>query len=263
MTKLVSTGQLIKALRQEKKLSQEALAMKSDSSSRYISFIETGRAHPSRPLLLRLARELNVDKQVINDLLVSAGYSPLQPASASKQEREEVLSILKKLVSANPYPAIISNRYGNILAYNAVMDATIRFLLGSSDFLDCDSANIHILELDPKLCRPHIVNLAQQENIRINFLHQQCLCYPDDTTFKQLYDQLIQFKANTSEAADKNIEQCYFSQLHLKSGSQNIKFYWFYSAIGSNANQLSEDLQVLSAVPSDAKTEQWFQGLTR
>jgi len=261
MTRPVSTGQLIKALRQEQKLSQEALALKSDSSSRYISFIETGRAHPSRPLLLRLARELNVDSQVINDLLISAGYSPLQPASASKQERTEVLSILKKLISTNPYPAVISNRYGNILAYNAVMEATIQSLLGSSGFLDGELANIHLLELDPELCRPYIVNLDQQENIRLNFLHQQCLCYPDDTAFKQLYDQLIQFKVSAPTVAAEDIEQCYFSQLHLKNGSQDIKFYWFYSAIGSNANQLSEDLQVLSAVPSDIKTERWFQRL--
>lgn len=260
-TQTSTTGQILKALRQRQKLSQEALALAADSSSRYLSFIETGRAHPSRSLLLKLAKVLQSDEQVCNDLLISAGYSPLQPTLAPKEVVDEVRSTLSRLINSSDHPAVITDRYGNILAYNAIMAATIETLLGSSDYLDSPIANIHMLELDPGLCRPYIVNLAQQENDRLTALRHTCFRNPDDDTFRELYDQLQQFKTSDPATEPDESENSYFSRLHLKKGSRDIKIYWFYGAIGSHASQLCEEIQVISGIPADVNTERLFQQL--
>ena len=254
MANKATTGQIIKALRKEQKLSQET-----ESSSRYISCIETGRSHPSRALLLRLARELNVDDELCNELLISARHSPLQAETVSEQDQEEVLAVLKRLIQQNPYPSVITNHYGDILEHNTAMDGIIEELLGSSAYLNSDGANMYLLELDPALCRPFIANLAAQQNYRLMSLRKECLRTPDDAVFQQLLNQLQAFQKNDPVEASGDLTQQYFSELHIQYGEQLIKFYWFYGAIGSQADQLCDDLQTISALPADSFTEQVFK----
>ena len=53
-------GQLIRHWRERRRLSQLALAVDAEISTRHLSFIETGRAQPSRDMVLLLARVLEV-----------------------------------------------------------------------------------------------------------------------------------------------------------------------------------------------------------
>lgn len=252
-----TTGQLLRALRKERGVSQEALALEAGSSSRYISFLETGRAHPSRSLLLRLAAELKADYQVQSDLLISAGYSPLQANQVSREEHEAVRSTLKKHIDSSPYPGVICDRYGGILEYNRSMGNVIESILGSSDYLDRSDANMYLLELSPELCSPYIVNLAEQFQIRLKTLHQQCLRSPDDPVFEELYKR-VEALQSESGATTEAAEDHYFSRLYFKLGEVNIGFYWFYGSFGSDAGRLFEDLQVISAVPVDDESAEWF-----
>ena len=55
-----SIGELLRSWRQSKGLSQLEVAMHAGFSARHISFIETGRAQPSRDALLAIAESLDV-----------------------------------------------------------------------------------------------------------------------------------------------------------------------------------------------------------
>ncbi len=74
-----AVGGLLREWRQRRRLSQLDLACDAGISTRHLSFVETGRAHPSRDMLLHLSEQLDVPVRERNVLLVAAGYAPIFP----------------------------------------------------------------------------------------------------------------------------------------------------------------------------------------
>src|SRR5690606_1975952 len=72
-------GQLIRTWRQRRRLSQLDLACEASISTRHLSFLETGRARPSREMLLHLAEQLDIPLRERNSLLTAGGYAPVFP----------------------------------------------------------------------------------------------------------------------------------------------------------------------------------------
>src|SRR5215467_14106889 len=75
-------GPLLRRWRARRRLSQLDLAVDAGVSTRHLSFIETGRARPSREMVLLLARALDVPLRDRNDLLTSAGYAAIYRATS-------------------------------------------------------------------------------------------------------------------------------------------------------------------------------------
>ena len=70
-------GHLLRHWRSVRAKSQLDLACDAETTPRYVSFVETGRAQPSRQMVVRLARALDVPLRERNELLLAAGYAPL------------------------------------------------------------------------------------------------------------------------------------------------------------------------------------------
>src|ERR687889_417292 len=81
-TQPVHIGDHLREWRQRRHLSQLDLAGDAEISTRHLSFIETGRAAPSREMVLRLAERLDVPLRARNALLTAAGYAALFPERA-------------------------------------------------------------------------------------------------------------------------------------------------------------------------------------
>src|SRR5947207_14425800 len=105
-------GELLRAWRRRRSLSQLELALDAEVSSRHGSFLETGRARPSREMLMRLAEHLEVPLRERNALLLAAGYAPAygeRPLQTA--EMEPVRSALDRFLRAHePYPALVLDR---------------------------------------------------------------------------------------------------------------------------------------------------------
>ena len=76
-TDAITVGDLLRAWRARRRLSQLDLAGEAQVSTRHLSFVESGRAAPSRELLLRLAEPLAMPLRERNRLLLAAGYAPI------------------------------------------------------------------------------------------------------------------------------------------------------------------------------------------
>ena len=88
----VHIGEHLRQWRLRRHLSQLDLAEEAEISTRHLSFVETGRAAPSRDMVLKLAERLNVPLRERNVLLVAAGFAPAFPQSsdaASKSPRRQ------------------------------------------------------------------------------------------------------------------------------------------------------------------------------
>ncbi len=116
-------GPLLREWRRRRKLSQLELALRADSSTRHLSCVETGRARPSRELLLRLAEHLDIPLRDRNGLLLAAGYAPAYRESPLDSEPMAMVrsAIGAMLAGHEPYPAAAIDRAWNIVDRNDAM----------------------------------------------------------------------------------------------------------------------------------------------
>src|SRR3954454_3417721 len=106
-------GEHLREWRQRRRLSQLDLALEAEISTKHLSFVETGRALPSRDMVLHLAERLEVPLRERNILLVSAGYAPI--FSERTLQDPLMMSALRAidlvLASSDPYPAVALDRH--------------------------------------------------------------------------------------------------------------------------------------------------------
>lgn len=116
-------GLLLREWRRRRKLSQLDLALRADSSTRHLSCVETGRARPSREMVLRLAEHLDVPLRDRNGLLLAAGYAPAYRESPLDSERMAMVrsAVRAMLAGHEPYPAAAIDRIWNIVDRNDAM----------------------------------------------------------------------------------------------------------------------------------------------
>jgi transcriptional regulator with XRE-family HTH domain len=153
-------GDHLRAWRQRRRLSQMELAGEVDVSTRHLSYVETGRANPSRVMVLRLAARLEVPLRERNALLMAAGYAPMyresglnDPTFAAAKQTVELI-----LKSHEPFPALAIDRRWNLVAANGMVG---HLLTGAHPSLLERPVNVLRLSLDPLGLAPNIINLAQ------------------------------------------------------------------------------------------------------
>ena len=191
MTTVVATrpvGELLRDWRQRRHLSQLALALEADVSARHVSFLETGRARPSREMLLRLAERLEIPLRERNALLLAAGYAPAYPERAlddpALRPAKEVVE--RVLAGHEPYPALAVDRHWSLVTANRAVGP---LLVGVDPTLLRPPVNVLRLSLHPDGLAPRIANLAQWRAHLLERLRRQ-VEQTADATLTRLLDEL-------------------------------------------------------------------------
>jgi transcriptional regulator with XRE-family HTH domain len=111
---------LLKQWRQHRHVSQLQLAMQAGVSQRHVSFLETGRANPSRPMVLALANSLDIPLREQNSLLQSAGFSASFAQGNLDAESYDIFrhALTQTLDHAEPYPALVLDGDWNMVMAN-------------------------------------------------------------------------------------------------------------------------------------------------
>src|ERR1700759_3218860 len=122
-TRPVHIGDHLREWRQRRHLSQLDLAGDAEVSARHLSFVETGRAAPSREMVLKLAERLDVPLRERNVLLIAAGFAPAFPQRALNDPaltsaRQAVDLVLK---AHEPNPALAYDRHWNLVSANRMV----------------------------------------------------------------------------------------------------------------------------------------------
>jgi len=116
-------GELLRAWRQRRRRSQLDLSLAAEVSQRHLSWIESGRAVPSREMVLRLSRHLEVPLRERNALLVAAGHAPVFPRRAlSDPALQAARAAVEQVLAAHmPFPALALDRGWNMVAANGAV----------------------------------------------------------------------------------------------------------------------------------------------
>jgi transcriptional regulator with XRE-family HTH domain len=150
-----SVGDLLRTWRRRRRLSQLALAMEAEVSQRHLSFVESGRAAPSREMVLRLSERLDVPMRERNLLLAAAGFAPVHPErplddpglSAARGAVERILE------GHEPHPALAVDRGWTLLFANRAARA---LMAGASPALLAAPVNVLRLSLHPQGLGPRL-----------------------------------------------------------------------------------------------------------
>jgi transcriptional regulator with XRE-family HTH domain len=113
-------GALLRSWRRERGVSQLDLALAAATTTRYVSFLETGRSRPSKEMVLRLAEALDIGLRDRNRLLEGAGLPALYRREDlhSPQLRPFELAIERLLHAHEPYPGLVVDGHWNVVAAN-------------------------------------------------------------------------------------------------------------------------------------------------
>ena len=192
-----SAGTLLREWRHRRNLSQLEVAMRSAISARHLSFIETGRAQPSRQMVLRLADHLDVPLRERNHLLLAAGFAPVfGEHSLNENEMAPIRAALARFLSAHePYPALVVDRRWDIVAANRGIAYVTR---GVADDLLAPPANALRIALHPRGLAPRISNFAEWSGYLLTRLRRD-IDTTRDHRLEALYEEVSAYPGVTAE----------------------------------------------------------------
>ena len=171
-------GTELRRWRTLRRVSQLELANRAGTTQRHLSFMEQGRSHPGRPIVLRLAESLRLTLRERNALLFSAGYTPAyEETGYDAPAMAPVREALERVIEGHlPYPALVLRRPGRVIAANRAFSV---FLEGCSPELLAPPINLLRVMLHPDGVAPRVANLAQWGRHVIDNLRLLAMQSPD------------------------------------------------------------------------------------
>lgn len=181
-------GTLLRDWRRRRRLSQLELALRADSSARHLSCVETGRARPSRALVLRLAEHLDVPLRERNSLLLAAGYAPAYRESGLEDDGlRSVRGALDMMLTSHlPYPAVVVDRGWNVVTGNRAMGV---LLDGVPPELLAPPANVARMALHPEGLAARCTNLPEVRDHFMERLQREAEA-TGDPELRALYEEV-------------------------------------------------------------------------
>jgi transcriptional regulator with XRE-family HTH domain len=252
-------GEQLRDWRQRRRMSQLDLAAEADLSTRHLSFVETGRAKPSRETVQRLSEALELPLRSRNSLLIAAGFAPSFPERAfetSPVAREAVQRILDCHM---PFPALAVDRHWHLAASNAAVHA---LMAGTAPTLLQPPINVLRLSLHPEGLASRIANLADWKRHIIERLRHQA-AESGDPVLEELVEELRSYPAPASKSpAPATGEIPIAVPLILDSPVGPLRFLSTTTVFGTPAEVTLSELAIESFFPADAETGERLRQLS-
>ena len=256
-------GKVLQHWRAARGMSQLALALEADVSPRHMSFVETGRAQPSRELVLQLARALDIPLRERNVLLLAAGYAPVYresalDAPALRAVRAALDAILAK---QEPYPAVVMNRRWDMLDTNAGATRLFGFLLGDGG--SPSPPNVVRLMFHPDGLRPYVANWEAVAEALVQRVHREAVGGVRDAMAAKLLDEVLAYPGVPHRWARPDPEAVLVPVLPI-TFVKDAKRFAFFSAVttvGTPQDVTVQELRIECFFPTDADTERAVERL--
>jgi transcriptional regulator with XRE-family HTH domain len=261
MEKRKSVGDHLRAWRAQRRMSQLDLAMEAEISTRHLSFMETGRAQPSREMILRLAERLNVPLRERNALLVAAGYAPIfserkLDAPELAEARRAVELVLK---GHEPFPALAVDRHWTMVTANGAVPP---LLAGVEASLLRPPVNVLRLSLHPAGIAPRIANLTEWRSHLLERLRAQ-IDAAGDPILIALLEELRGYPATNQlgpRAPSQHEPAGVFIPLSLVTDAGTLNFISTTTVFGTPIDVTLSELALECFFPADADTAAAFRG---
>ena len=259
---------MLKQWRQHRHVSQLALATEAGVSQRHVSFLETGRANPSKSMVLALASSLDIPLRERNALLQSAGFSSAFPEGNLDAESHRVFreALQQTLNHAEPYPALVLDGNWNMIMANGAA------LVFFGQFMDPISgieaignpAKFQVIRmcLHEKGYAPFIGNWEALIGSFLARARRALLSHPTDQDLPILIEEIL-----NHPRAQKGWRNAWSAQpapaieMVLRKGDLEYRLFTMLAHFGSPSDVTLEELSVETFYPADENTKLRLQAL--
>jgi transcriptional regulator with XRE-family HTH domain len=256
-----SVGPRIRTWRQTRGLSQFELASRAGFSVRHVSFIETGRAQPSRDAVLALGEVLDLPFRERNRLLESAGFAHVfRETPLAAEEMAQMRGMLQSILDRHlPYAALAVDRHWNCLLSNRAASQFFQTLV--SPELSARNKNILRGTFHPNGSRRWIVNWPEVEWHLLSRAERE-LNSTEDPVGAALLAELKSY-ASASTLADSHSAPGpgdLLLPIHIRIGDLDLRLFSAIMTLGTPQDVTLQELRIETFFPADQDSERcWHQ----
>jgi transcriptional regulator with XRE-family HTH domain len=247
-------GAYLREWRHRRRLSQLDFALQAEISQRHLSFIESGRATPSRDMLLKLAEHLGVPLRERNTWLLAAGYAPVfeerKLDNPVLHEARQAIDVLLK--SVEPFPALVVDRGWNLVAANSALQPLMSLVIDRA--LLQPPVNVMRVSLHPGGLASRVANLSEWRAHLLDRLYRQ-VTLTNDRTLLPLLEELRGYPSPESAApAADNAHGNIFVPFQLKTEHGLLSFFSTTTVFGTAVDITLSELTLESFFPANPET---------
>ena len=255
-------GTLLRQWRNSRNVSQLELAMRANTSQRNVSFVESGRTHPSREMVLKLADALDLPLRARNDVLLAAGFAPFYPerrlSSAGMELPCRMLG--RMLAHHEPYPAMVLDAGWNLVMHNRAAGRLIERsvpALALAQFSSPEGVNFFRLVCDPKGMRSRIRNWPHVGRALFARLRREALAHPGGQSEVLLRDLLTHNLLAPFSAGEPPLEAVMPVELDL--GDSYLRLFNTLTTFGTPQDVMLQELRIEMSFPADNSSDAILQ----
>jgi transcriptional regulator with XRE-family HTH domain len=255
MSRQPSFAASLRRWRRHRGLSQLDLAGAAEISQRHLSFMELGRASPSRDMVMRLAAALDVPLRQHNTLLISAGFAPVwRQTDLAAPELGQIRSALDyMLAQQEPFPAVAVDRHWNLLQSNSGAVRLVEFLVGP---LAPDTpVNLADALVAPDVLRPYLVNWADVVRYFIRSVEADAAADGTPET-AALLERLLGYQGvrEAVDAPTNEVDMTPVLPMHFRKANTSLRLFTTIATLGTPQDITLQELRVECFFPMDDDT---------
>ncbi len=259
-------GRMLRHWRTERRISQLDLALQAEVSTRHLSFIENGRAKPSRQMVLLLSSALEVPLRERNTLLLAAGYAPAyRETSLEDPMMAEVRLALQMILRQHdPFGAVVVNRHWDIV----MASDSWRRMMAALGAAQCPSQPLEVVPAP----RPNIVrSLLAPGPLRQSIRNWEQLARASvararrdasrDPAAEEVLRQAVAESGRPDLWDDAALvsPQSLLIPVELEVGGTVLRLLSTISTLGTAQDITLQELHIESFHPADAETDAWIR----
>jgi transcriptional regulator with XRE-family HTH domain len=248
---------LLRYYRHQRGLSQLDLALAADVSARHVSFLETGRAQPTREMVLRLGATLVVPLREQNAMLLAAGLGPEfgEPRLSEEMPAPIERALERMLAQHEPFPMVAVDRCYDVVRWNEGARRLLSRIVVDPRALP-DRPNLVRAVFDRRLLRPAVVDWDGTARTLLSRLNRESLVRPGDSELSALYLALLEYPDVPQDvrrpALSAPIDATFV--LRLRLDEHVLAFFTAVTTFSAPQNVTLDELRIESYFPLDAET---------
>jgi transcriptional regulator with XRE-family HTH domain len=254
-------ARLLKTWRHKRRLSQLELALESGVSQRHVSFLESGRAKPSRSMILQLSETLEVPLRERNDWLLAAGFAPTFRARPldDPQMGQVMAAVRMMLANHEPFPALAIDRAWNVRLANRAFERLVS-LIGADVWTRVGGRERNLMRLvfHRDGIRPWIANWSAIAPLLWHRARREAESLGGQE-MKGVLDDLARHQDAEMLAATPESALVPVLPLELEKDGVRISVFTVIATFGTAQDVTADELRIETFFPADEVTEKLFR----
>ncbi len=260
-------GPMLRTWRRRRGASQLALALQSGVSQRHVSFLESGRARPSREMVVQLSTALDIPLRQRNAMLLAAGFAPVyRESNLAAPELTPVRQAIDRILEKHePYPAVVIDRLWNLLQANEAAQAFTLFLFEGPPPAPSPGKGPNVLRwlLDPQALRAKIANWEEVARYLVSTTYAEILAAGGEPRALAFIEEIMAYPDVPASFRKLRFEDRPTPVLTVEYlvGGKALSVFTTIATLGTPQDITLQEIRIECFFPADERSDALFKSL--